>query len=172
MIESAEGNFKNSKQKEIHAVIAVWRRGNQAFYARRSRMMQNFPEVWSLLSIQFPQGETTSGATEARVSELFNKMSRERLGNVPITVNSFLTAGSAYNADLEAQINLLLYDIQMEEEPILNPNFYTDGRWMTFSEYLDIVGKQKCGLCSHLWLDYAYLKGWSPAPFHQNSNQI
>ena len=48
--------------EDLHAAIGVWHRGSQTFYVKRSAQMQNYPLVWSLLSIQFdPAADAEDG---------------------------------------------------------------------------------------------------------------
>ena len=55
--------------------------GLATFYVKRSLKMSNYPGVWSLLSIQFQPSELQEPEKVSEpVNRLFEKMSRERLG--------------------------------------------------------------------------------------------
>ena len=101
------------------------------------------------------------------------KMSLQRLGDAPIRVREFLTAGEARNTSIGHFVHLDLYRIDFDAEPILNPDYYTEGRWMDFDEYASAVAGSPCGLCVRLWTDHAYLLGLCSHPFlpaEQDSN--
>ena len=42
---------------QIEAVIGVWFKDGRTFYVKRSEQMENYPNTWSLLSIQFTREE-------------------------------------------------------------------------------------------------------------------
>lgn len=155
------------KQKQqIHAVIGVWHRAASTYYVRRSTEMQNYPGVWSLFSIQFQPWELTDPKQLGGViDELFRRMSRERLGGVPIEVIKYLTSGSSDDNPMDADVHLHLYEVALADEPRLNPRYYIDGTWLTPEEYEDCCADQMCGLCLRLWADYAWLNGYTNRPF-------
>jgi hypothetical protein len=84
-----------SGKKPIHAVIGVRRAGGATFYVRRSEHMENYPGVWSLFSIQYDPAAVADVTDLQAVTPLFEMMSSQRLGGVPIKVKSYLTSGSS-----------------------------------------------------------------------------
>jgi hypothetical protein len=62
-------------------------------------------------------------------------------------------------------VHLHLYRVELDHEPALNPDFYEDGRWMTFEEYEQAARDSQCGLCMRMWGDVAYMHGIIDRPF-------
>lgn len=153
------------KEKQIHAVIGVRRAKEKTFYVRRSDQMENYPGVWSLFSIQYDPRAVADMRDIAAVTPLFGAMSNERLGGVGVRVISYLTSGSSDRNPMGADVNLHLYEIEFDEEPMLNSRFYTHGAWLSAEEYEERCAEQVCGLCLRLWSDYAWLKGYTDRPF-------
>lgn len=145
--------------EELHAVIGVWYRDGKTYYVKRSSQMENYPNVWSLLSIQFDPN------SDSKIQELFELMSEERLNGAKLKVKEHLTSGDDPDSPVGQHVHLHLYELELLEEPKLNSKFYTDARWMTPAEYQDASVGQKCGLCLRLWSDYAWLAGLSDRPF-------
>ncbi|MER8388340.1 hypothetical protein NKH14_22970 [Mesorhizobium sp. M1380] len=153
------------ERKPIHAVIGVRRAGGATFYVRRSEHMENYPGVWSLFSIQYDPVSVADVADLAAVAPLFETMSAQRLGGVPVRVKSYLTWGSSDRNPMGVEVTLHLYEIEFDEEPRLNERYYTDGIWLTAEEYEERCAEQVCGLCLRLWSDYAWIMGYTDRPF-------
>lgn len=151
--------------KPINAVIGVRRFGGSTFYVRRSAQMANYPEVWSLFSIQHDPAALPDVTDLAAAQDLFDALSRERLGEVPVKVKSYLTSGSSDLNPMGVEVTLHLYEIVFDIEPILNPRFYTDGAWLSAEDYQERCAEQVCGLCLRLWSDYAWIMGYTDRPF-------
>ncbi|MER9690020.1 MULTISPECIES: hypothetical protein [unclassified Mesorhizobium] len=152
-------------EKPIHAVIGVRRSGDATFYVHRSQFMENYPGVWSLFSIQYDPGAIADITDLEAVTPLFEKMSAQRLGGVPIRVKSYLTQGASDQNPMGIDVQLHLYEIELDEEPRLNPRYYTEGAWLTAEDYEERCAKQVCGLCLRLWSDYAWIMGYTDRPF-------
>lgn len=150
---------------EIHAVIGVWNRGDQTYYVKRSQKMQNYPGVWSLLSIRFNSHELERREDLAAVQEFMESMSRDRLGGVPLRVEKYLTSGDSDQNPYDMHVHLHLYEVALLRPPQLNPEFYSHGAWLTAEEYEAYSAGQSCGLCLRLWSDYAWLTGKTDRPF-------
>ncbi|HDZ73214.1 MAG TPA: hypothetical protein ENH55_10635 [Aurantimonas coralicida] len=151
--------------RPIHAVIGVRRIGGSTFYVRRSNLMQNYPGVWSLFSIQHNPERLPDVRNLAAAQPLFDAMSAERLGAVPVTIRSYLTSGSSDINPMGVDVNLHLYEIEFDEEPLLNPCYYTEAAWLSAEEYEERCADQVCGLCLRLWADYAWIHGYTDRPF-------
>jgi hypothetical protein len=154
------------RKEPIHAVIGVRHRGSLTYYVKRSLAMPNYPGVWSLFSFQFnplelPDPTLVGGAVEG----IFCRMSRERLGGVPVGVTRYLTSGASDDNPMGVDVSLHLYEITLPEEPRLNELYYTDGAWLRPDEYENRCADQMCGLCLRLWADYAWLTGLIARPF-------
>lgn len=154
-----------SSGKPIDAVIGVRRIGGNTFYVRRSERMQNYPGVWSLFSIQHDPAKLTDIRDLAAAQPLFDAMSAERLGGVPVRIKSYLTSGSSDLNPMDVDVTLHLYEIEFDDEPVLNPRYYTDGAWLSAEEYEERCAEQVCGLCLRLWSDYAWMHGYTDRPF-------
>jgi hypothetical protein len=152
-------------RKPIHAVIGVRRAGGATFYVRRSEHMENYPCVWSLFSIQYDPASVEDVTDLKAVTPIFEAMSVQRLGGVPIRVKSYLTSGSSDQNPMDVDVILHLYEIEFDEEPRLNPRYYTDGAWLTAEDYEERCAEQICGLCLRLWSDYAWMMGYTSRPF-------
>ena len=150
----------------IHAVIGVRYRGPQTYYVQRSDKMEKYPGVWSLLSIQFDPHDLDDPRDLKVVHEVMKKMSRERLGGVPIAVESYLTSGSSDDNPYDGKpVSLHLYKVDFGSEPILNSDYYTGSAWLTAQQYEKRSAGQPCGLCLRLWSDHAWLTGLTDRPF-------
>jgi hypothetical protein len=151
--------------RPITAVIGVRRNGASTFYAKRSARMTNYPGVWSLFSIQYLPEELPDPADLAAAGVLFERMSSERLGGIPVAVSRYLTAGSSDANPMKVDVTLRVYEIDFGAEPILHPDFYDEARWMSAEEYQTASAGQPCGLCLRLWSDYAWMAGITDRPF-------
>jgi hypothetical protein len=161
-------------KKPIHAVIGVRRAGGATFYVRRSEQMENYPGVWSLFSTQYDPATVADVTDTGAVTPLFEAMSSQRLGGIPIKVKSYLTSGSSDQNSMGVEVTLHLYEIEFDEEPRFNERYYTDGAWLTAEEYEDRCAEQVCGLCLRLWSDYAWIMGYTDRPFipHRASETV
>jgi hypothetical protein len=151
--------------KPIHAVIGVRRRGGSTFYVRRSEQMENYPGVWSLFSLQYDPARVPDVKDLRAVRPIFENMSAQRLGGVPVRVKSYLTSGSSDQNPMGVDVSLHLYEIEFDEEPRLNEEYYTDGAWLSAEQYEEHCAEQVCGLCIRLWADYAWIMGYTDRPF-------
>lgn len=149
----------------LHAVIGVWHRGDVAYYVRRSEKMENYPGLWSLFSTQFLPEELTDAKDLSAAQRLMERMSYERLYGEPVTVMDHLISGDSDDNPIGRHVYLHLYEIELEKEPRLNLDFYTEGAWLTPGEYEQRTAGLRCGLCLRLWSDYAWLAGISDRPF-------
>ena len=70
-----------------------------------------------------------------------------------------LTSGDDPDSPVGQHVHLHLYEIELTEEPLLNPDYYADSAWLTAEEYEKISSGQPCGLCLRLWSDYAWMAG-------------
>ena len=153
------------KGRPINAVIGVRRRGGSTFYVRRSEEMENYPGVWSLFSIQHDPATLPDVTDLSAVQPLFDALSAQRLGGVPVRVGRYLTSGSSDLNPMNADVTLHLYEIEFDAEPRLNKHFYTAGDWLDAAEYENRCAERVCGLCLRLWSDYAWLNGYTDRPF-------
>lgn len=150
---------------EIHAVIGVWTRGDLTYYVKRSEKMQNYPGVWSLLSVQFHPQDLQRPEDLATVQKLMKHMSEERLGDVPISVKKYLISGDSDHNPYDIHVYLHLYEIRVLSDPNLNSDYYSKGAWLTAEQYEERSAGQPCGLCLRLWSDYAWLTGTTDRPY-------
>jgi hypothetical protein len=151
--------------RPIHAVIGVRHKGPMTYYVKRSMEMQNYPGVWSLFSIQYKPEEFRDPTDLEAATRLFQEMSAERLGGVPVRVKEYLTEGASDENPMNTWVNLQLYEIDLPTEPVLNPRYYTDADWLSPEEYEYRCADQRCGLCLRLWSDYAWCMGITDRPF-------
>lgn len=150
---------------KIHAVIGVWTRDHLTYYVKRSEKMQNYPGVWSLLSIQFNPHELERPEDLSTVKQFMEKMSEERLGGVPISVKKYLISGDSDRNPYGKHVYLHLYKIELIDHPNLNWDYYSDAAWLTAEQYEERSAGQPCGLCLRLWSDYAWLTGATDRPY-------
>lgn len=153
------------KSTELHAVIGVRFNGDVTYYVKRSEKMTNYPSVWSLLSIQFDPAWLKNPEDLDKVQSLMEKMSDERLCGAPILVKRHLISGDDPDSPVGRHVHLHLYEVDLPEEPQLNPDYYTDAAWLSPEEYENVSAGQACGLCLNLWSDYAWMAGLSDRPF-------
>jgi hypothetical protein len=57
---------------------------------------------------------------------------------------------------MQRLVELSLYAIAFEREPMLNARYYLDGRWMTEREFdlKSVLAPLPCSLCTKLWKGY------------------
>ena len=67
--------------KEIEAVIGVWYKDGRTFYVKRSDQMENYPNVWSLLSIQFFPEELPDFTDLEATQKLLTKFVKDHINN-------------------------------------------------------------------------------------------
>jgi hypothetical protein len=127
--------------------------------------MENYPNVWSLLSIQFRPEELPDFTDLGKVQEVVDKMSTERLGGVPVRLIHYLKSARCSDNPMQVPVTLHLYQIELESEPELNPEYYVDGEWFTPEEYIKVSENATCGLCMRMWSDYCYQSGLSKVRF-------
>ncbi len=139
--------------RPIHAVIAVWHRDAKTFYVKRSAKMANYPLVWSLMSIQFDPA-TLNPLEAAAVQPLMDKMARERLCGAPLRVTQYLSSASCADNPMQRRVFLHLYEVELQGEPRLDPNYYVDSAWLEPAEYEVRSSGAACGLCLRMWSDY------------------
>ena len=151
--------------EQIEAVIGVWYKDGRTFYVKRSEQMENYPNVWSLLSIQFTPEEFPDFTDLAAAQKVVEKMSQERLGGVPVRLKHYLKSARCSDNPMQVPVTLHLYQIELDNEPELNPRFYVDSAWFTVEEYLTASAKSTCGLCMRMWSDYCYQSGLSKVRF-------
>lgn len=159
--------IESKKLPVLHAVIGVWRKGQRTYYVRRSEKMANYPGVWSLFSIQFDPIELPAPEDLKKVQDLMKKMAEERLCGASIETKGHLLSDDSDHNPIDTHVFLNFYEIHFPRDPKLNPNYYTDGAWLTFDEYRQRLKSSpgQCGSCIRMWWDYAWGKGWCDHPF-------
>lgn len=151
--------------RNIDAVIGAWFRDGRTFYVKRSGRMENYPNAWSLLSIQFRPEEFSDFTDLAAAQKVMEKMSKERLGGVPLTLIRYLKSARCSDNPMHVPVTLHLYQIELKREPELNPKYYVDSAWFTPEEYVKASDNSTCGLCMRMWSDYCYERGLSKGRF-------
>ena len=141
---------------QIEAVIGAWLKDGRTLYVKRSGRMENYPNVWSLLSIQFTQEELPDFTDLAAAEKLMERMSEERLGGVPVRLIHYLKSARCSDNPMQVPVTLHLYQIELDSEPKLNPEYYVDSAWFTPEEYMKASENATCGLCMRMWSDYCY----------------
>jgi hypothetical protein len=141
----------------INAVIGVAYNATQTLYVKRSDKMENYPETWSLFSIQFLPENFKDIKDLKLAQKLFDKLSMERLHNTPICVEKYLTSGRCSNNPMKKMVTLHLYRISFPINPQLNKHYYSDYKWLTPEEYENLSNNtgKLCGLCTKLWTGYS-----------------
>jgi hypothetical protein len=160
-----EGIASTMARGEIHAMIGVWFKDGKTFYVRRSEKMQNYPNVWSLLSIRF---EPTSFAHDTDLvvaRDLMERMSRERLSGIGITVCRYLTSAHCFSNPTGSRVFLHMFEVELDDLPMLNPEYYSDFAWLTPEEYAARSVGASCGLCVRMWSDYSVRHGLTRQAF-------
>lgn len=157
---------QGARLPRLSAVIGVWfRPDGTTFYVKRSANMVNYPSTWSLFSIQYDSDAIGNVTTREAAQPLMEQMSSDRLLGSPINTLRFLTSGEANTPIIGRFVHLDLFQLEFVSEPKLNPEFYSESRWMSFEQYLEATRGNACGLCVRLWMDQAFLMGLSPSPY-------
>jgi hypothetical protein len=149
----------------LYAVIGVWTTRNKTFYVHRSQQMENYPNVWSLLSIQFHPEELRDHTDLDSAQRIMERMSTERLNGAGIRVERFLTSAMCGNNPIQKRVLLNMYEIRLEREPTLNSRYYSGHEWMTPEDYVERSKDAACGLCMRMWSDYCVRNGLTDRAF-------
>ena len=151
--------------QDIDAVIGVWYKDGRTYYVKRSAEMQNYPNVWSLLSIQFKPEQLPDFTDLEAAQKIMERMAEERLGGVPVKLTGYVKSSRCSDNPMHIPVTLHMYRIELEREPELNPRYYVDAAWFTPEEYMKASEKATCGLCMRMWSDYCYQMGLSEKRF-------
>ncbi len=154
-----------SSASQIEAVIGVWFKDGRTFYVKRSSRMENYPNTWSLLSIQFKTKELPDFTDLAAVQGAIERMAKERLGGTPVRLVRYLKSARCSDNPMQVPVTLHLYQIELEHEPEINTEYYVDSAWLTPEEYIKASENATCGLCMRMWSDYCYQSGLSKTRF-------
>ncbi len=160
-----EGRAKEGRcvERTLDAAIGVWTRGKLTYYVRRSEAMGNYPGVWSLFSERFDPDEVDP-LDRADVQTVFQRMAFRRVGSGSVKVGRFLSARSRYTPKLGCTVKLWMYEIALERDPDLNPDFYSDGAWLTDDDFRQRAEAAPCGMCTLMWSDYLKRLGFITEP--------
>ena len=151
--------------RQINAVIGVWFKNGRTFYVKRSSKMENYPNTWSLLSIQFDKEEFPDFTDLETAQNLMTRMAEERLNGAPVKLLNYVKSSRCSDNPMHVPVTLHMYQIEFESEPELNPRYYVDCAWFTPEEYLKATENSTCGLCMRMWSDYCYQTGISNMRF-------
>jgi hypothetical protein len=157
--------------REISAVVGAWHRDGRTFYVKRSTSMENYPNVWSLLSIQFRQDEFPDFTDLVAAGNMMRKMAEERLGGVSIRLVRYAKSARCSDNPMGVPVTLHLYEIELQGKPILNPHYYVASEWFAPEEYVRASENTACGLCMRMWSDYCYERGLSKIRFAPSVRQ-
>lgn len=151
--------------EKIDAVIGVWFKDGRTYYVKRSSNMQNYPNTWSLLSIQFDQEEFPDFTDLEAAQHVMKRMADERLNETPVRLIRYVKSARCSDNPMHVPVTLHMYQIELEHEPELNPRYYVDSAWFTPEEYMKATKNATCGLCMRMWSDYCYQNGLSDVRF-------
>ena len=157
----------------IFGLIGVWCKIEKDevlyYYVKRSSKMDNYPNTWGLLSRQWNRNDYHNIlGLKDKLQPLFQEMSVQRLDNTPIKVIQWLAtqANKPEENPLGCWLYLDIFQIELEKEPVLNPEFYTEAKWMTRKDILNLSITQECGRCTEMlteFLRWHRLKELDPA---------
>ena len=137
----------HSTQRLIFALIGAWAKNGKVFYVKRSMNMPNYPGVFGLLSTRYdPLNDGFMGDAES-AKPTFQRMADERLHGAPIKVGKKITSHT-YQTGPAGPLHLEIFEIFLEQEPALNPEFYTEFAWMDRWNLLNLSIKGECGKCT------------------------
>lgn len=165
-------SLKVANLRKLSAVIGIWHRENETYYVQRSEKMQNYPSLWSLFSKQFLPDDLHDPSDLYKAQGIMDQMSVERLCGAQVKVLEHITSGTSASNPIRMHVTLHLYLLEFPTEPKLNPDFYSEGTWLTFNEFEEKINKSTCGSCTRMWWDHAWFKNWVNRPFQgqeQNS---
>lgn len=151
--------------QNIDAVIGVWSKDGRTLYVKRSGQMENYPNVWSLLSIQFNPEELSDFTDLEAAQRIMERMAEERLGGASVKLVRYVKSARCSDNPMHVPVTLHMYQIELEYEPKLNPRYYVDSAWLTPEEYTKASENATCGLCMRMWSDYCYESGLSKTRF-------
>lgn len=152
-------------EPELHAVIGIWTRGEETYFIKRSEQMENYPDVWTLFSIQYEPDEIDDPKNLGQAQIIMNRMSEERLYGSPVTVNQHILTEESDENPIDTYVHLDLYEIEFPQEPSLNPRYYVGGEWLTLDEYASRNTSETCGSCMRMYWDWAWMQNKVDKPF-------
>jgi len=104
-------------------VVALLRRGNQLFIAKRADTKQTWPGQFELIGGHVDPGETLEDALRREV--------REEIG-VEITIGQIVGAFTYESEDtFKVEICYLCELADASAEPVINPEDHSEGRWIS-----------------------------------------
>jgi hypothetical protein len=83
-----------------------------------------------------------------------DKMSRDRLCGAALRVTQYLSSASCADNPMRCRVFLHLYEVELQGEPDVNPDYYVDAAWLDPGEYEARSAGAACGLCLRMWSDY------------------
>jgi len=150
---------------EINAVIGVWLQNGRTYYVKRSSQMENYPNVWSLLSIQFAPQEFPDFTDLECAERIMQRMAKQRLGGAVVRLVRYLKSARCSDNPMHVPVTLHMYEIALQTRPELDPRYYVQSAWFTPEEYTNASENATCGLCMRMWSDYCYETGLSQTRF-------
>ena len=70
------------------------------------------------------------------VPSILESRSQQRLGGVPVHFKRYLKSARCSDNPMHVPVTLHLYEVELEREPELNPDYYVDSGWFSVDEYL------------------------------------
>jgi hypothetical protein len=81
-------------------------------------------------------------------------MSAERLNGVEIEPIQWLDSNFFYQIPLGGKMEMNVFQIKLEHDPNLNPDFYVDAKWLTHKQIVELSMREDCGKCTEMFLEY------------------
>lgn len=114
-------------------VVALLRRGNKLFIAKRADTKQTWPGRYELIGGHVDPGETLEDALKREVREEIN---------VEVTVGQIVGAFTYESeATFKVEICYLCELADVSAEPVINPDDHSEGQWIDSSQ-LATFGKE------------------------------
>lgn len=139
----------------LYAVIGVAIDGRRTFCVRRSDEMENYPGVWSLLSVQTLDGDMKNPLDLEEAQASFDRLSQERLGGAPLKVLRHIKSNDSDQMPIDYHTYLHMYEVYVDtKKVVLDSHYYTECAWLTQAEISKRNRNLPCGLCLQMLTDY------------------
>lgn len=126
--------------KELRQAISlIFKKDNKVFVVKRSDKKESFPNFWSIPSTYIHEGETPTIAA--------NRLAAKKLGvsNIVLDKNPIGVSDVVEREKDKLQMtdfNVISYDGELT----LNPNEYTEYRWLSSQELKELLEKEHNGV--------------------------
>lgn len=118
-----------------------------------------------MLSIQVSKEDFEKIPNDYILSQkIIENLSKERLNNVIIKVKKFCASSETYRPELNINVKIHIFEVELEKFPIINKEYYSDAALLTSDEIRLRIVVNPCRTCMSLWSEYGIKQGYWNEP--------